>query len=256
MKSDYNQNRSFDESQLIENRSKIISRAAVGSALQRLDDQFIEVTKLDIISTKELPFDSGVNKKWKLTYANGVSVLFKPGVQFGVPYQKWPERSFVAFKIDRLLELYLVPPTQIINANVGRGLERGSAMLWIDQAILPPDLQLTNADRPDEMKLLDAIIGNRDRKDSDWLIGKDGVVNAIDNDSTFRHFDMVRGSDKLVWEYEISAIQSAAKRSEFLERTRAAHLDSINTELDMLDRDEQDRFRETYPLIVQFLARS
>jgi hypothetical protein len=103
------------------------------------------------------------------------------------------------------------------------------------------------------MKLLDALIGNRDRKDTDWLIGKDGAVNAIDNDSTFRHFDMVRGTGKAVWEHELSAIQSVAKRSEFLARIRSVRLESVYSDLDLLDLDEKNRFREAVPLIVENL---
>lgn len=233
--------------------SRFISRTIVASSLKEVDAKFEKTIKLEIQSIEQLPVDSGVNLKWKLTFANGVSALFKPGTQLGIPYQKWPERSFVAFKIDRLFDLYLIPPTYIIDANVGRGTERGSAMLWLEHAVKPEDLELTNADRPDEMKLLDAVVGNRDRKDSDWLIGSDGAVYAVDNDSTFRHFDSLRGTEKVVWEHEISSIESKSKRKEFHTRICSIQLEEIAPVLKLLDSDEQDRFRRAMPLIIDYL---
>jgi hypothetical protein len=234
--------------------SDFITLPVADKIIRESDESFLATIQRTIVKTAKLPRDETINETWKITFDDGISGLFKPGEQFGWPYTNWPERSYVSYKIDRLFQIYLIPPTAFFEFDTGGGPKRGSIMLWIEDAKTPATLGLTHGDRPDELKLLDALIGNADRKEMDWLIGVDGRVHAIDNDSTFKHTVTVRNTNLAVWEHELAAIENEAKRKLFLSKLNSVDLSHLQADLALLDEHHRDRFTDSFDLIVNKLT--
>jgi hypothetical protein len=234
--------------------SSFIMLPIADKTLRESDGAFIATIQRCIVKTEKLPRDGTTNETWKITFDDGISGLFKPGEQFDSPYTNWPERSYVSYKIDRLFQIYLIPPTAFFEFDTGGGPKRGSIMLWIEDAKTPAAQGLTHGDRPDELKLLDALIGNADRKEMDWLIGVDGRVHAIDNDSTFKHTETVRSTNLKVWEHELAAIENEAKRKLFVSKFRSVDLSLLESDLALLGEHQRDRFTDSFDLIVNKLT--
>lgn len=232
------------------------SRIAARKAIELFDEYFRQTSTSMPISLSELPAETGIKSKWKISYSNGVHALFKPGLQFkNIPYQKWPEKAVASYQIDRSLGVFVVPITVIANIDLGdgRGALRGSLMNWIENAQSPSKLKIQHEDRPDQLKFLDSVIGNCDRKIDDWLINMDGLVFGIDNDDTFKHDNAVLGSDKKAWEHELASIRDRETLSPYVDRLRtfqaSLELNFILAELDLKDRD---RFKDHVKKILDW----
>lgn len=134
--------------------------------------------------------DVGVNEKWKLK--NGVSVIFKPSngelrraskhlienlAAAGIPKGKQCYREKAASIVDELLDLNLVPPTEIIDYDK----RPGSAQLFmegfedadrliISGVIAPGNYKMLSPKQREDWQLLDQLLGNMDRHENNWML--------------------------------------------------------------------------------------
>lgn len=101
----------------------------------------------------------------------------------GIPTGTFALCEWLAFQIDRALQLDIVPPTILRDGPEGLG----SAQHWESGE---PTIERETAaptDQEDLMRVaaLDVLIGNTDRHRKNYLIAPDGKVHAIDNGLIF-----------------------------------------------------------------------
>lgn len=135
---------------------------------------------------------SGVTKPKKvvLKVADGgiLKAVFKPisrGRQRG--YWESYEAEVVAYELDKLMGLQMVPPT--VERRIGKVM--GSLQLWVDDCNLYKDVEGRIPATPhwsnelSRMKIFDNLICNRDRNAGNFLVGNDGTIVLIDHSRAF-----------------------------------------------------------------------
>jgi hypothetical protein len=133
----------------------------------------------------------GRNKPQKLALKKGhqtVHGLWKP-IEIGRYEWAWEsyQAEVVAYQLDQLLGLNMVPPTVVRDI----GGEKGSIQLWVDGCTLYRDLQ--DKEPPDQkwrrqqsrMKLFDNLICNPDRGPDNILVDSSWNIILIDHSQCF-----------------------------------------------------------------------
>ncbi len=143
----------------------------------------------EIVSMKDL--GSGRNKPIKVHLKHEgrtVDAVWKP-IQRG--RQEWGWESYqaevAAYKLDRLLELGMVPPTVVREI----GGQVGSLQLWVTGFKLYEDVQDQVPDSDEwekelsRMKLFDCLISNGHRTDRDFMVDRKWNIALIDHSQAF-----------------------------------------------------------------------
>jgi hypothetical protein len=124
------------------------------------------------------------------TLQKGTEVDFKDSWMYEV----------VAYELDKLLGLNMVPPTV---ERVFKG-KKGSVQLWVENAMTEKDRKLKNLEPPDtgewnrqlfQVRLFDNLIYNIDRNVGNLLITPDWRIHMIDHSRCFKNLNMIKTSD-------------------------------------------------------------
>jgi len=131
----------------------------------------------------------GVNSSFRVQLSNDdeCEVAFKPtsgearSMRQGVVPDKYAEREVLAYELDKLLGLGMVPPTAMIEVNE----QRGSAQYFVHDATISHEVggKWDRLDEQDmvEAALFDYLISNTDRHGGNWMITTDFKIVLIDN---------------------------------------------------------------------------
>jgi len=146
--------------------------------------------------------DWGVLNPKKVTLQNGpiqLNAAFKYYTGRNPMTGQWEswEAEIVAYELDKLLELNMVPPT--VERRVGG--KKGSVQLWVEDCRLWNDIQGQKAGRADwgelvaRMKVFDNLIRNTDRNGQNILIDADWHPVLIDHSQTLNGGDILSGEE-------------------------------------------------------------
>jgi hypothetical protein len=198
------------------------------------------------VRARPLGMDSqGVSFTWRLDHGQGVASIFKvDGSDIFCP-ACGADREVATYRIDRLLGFDLTPVTVMTRIVKENGdTASGSTMYFVNDAVTPRD---AGAEKPDRLRLFDAIIGNSDRHQANWLIVAGRVV-AIDHNRAFEYQPTTR--PKTCWETEIDSIAEPGGLGAPWQRYRDLPTDSIRTALAGLEPALADRMVDMRDRIV------
>ncbi len=200
--------------------SGVLAQESLNHAARLVDpfDSFEEAEEAlrtaQIINAKDL--GTGITNPIKL-YLQKDSVQFKAVFktvnqrQAGMTkMQKGSEVDFkdswmfeiVAYELDKLLGLNMVPPTVERNYN-GR---KGSVQLWVENAMTEKDRRTNNMEPPDvkewnrqlfQVRLFDRLIYNIDRNVGNLLITPDWKIHMIDHSRCFKSLNSLKTPENL-----------------------------------------------------------
>ena len=179
--------------------------------------------------------DWGVLNPKKVTLQKGpvqVNAVFKYYTGRNRNTGRWEswEAEIVAYQLDKLLELDMVPPT--VEKRVGG--KKGSVQLWVEDCRLYNDFQGQKAGRSDwgefvaRMKVFDNLIRNTDRNGQNILIDADWHPVLIDHSQTLNGDDLLEGAQL-----------PAHFDRELVARLRAISYDDLKPRFGELIRDGQ-----------------
>jgi hypothetical protein len=154
----------------------------------------------EVVAVEEI--DWGVLKPKKVTLQKGpvrLNAAFKYYTGRNPMTGQWEswEAEIVAYELDKLLELNMVPPT--VEKRVGD--KKGSVQLWVEDCRLWNDIQGQKAGRADwgefvaRMKVFDNLIRNTDRNGQNILIDSDWHPVLIDHSQTLNGGDILSGPE-------------------------------------------------------------
>ncbi|HSE41994.1 MAG TPA: hypothetical protein VLH08_14615 [Acidobacteriota bacterium] len=167
-----------------------------------------------IVDSKEL--GTGVTNPIKLylkTDTKEFKAVFKSinDKRFGITsMQKGAEVDFkdswmyeiVAYELDKLLGLNMVPPTVERSFNQ----KKGSVQLWVENAMTEKERKSKHMEPPNveswnnqlyQVRLFDNLIYNIDRNIGNLLIDNDWKVYMIDHSRSFKSIKILQNADKL-----------------------------------------------------------
>ncbi|MFW6330758.1 MAG: hypothetical protein ACOC3J_03430, partial [Gemmatimonadota bacterium] len=180
----------------------------------------------------------GVSYTFRLLHAGGVESVFKvDGSDIFCP-GCGSDREVASYRVDRLLGTDLTPmtiPGRIVD-EYGDTLS-GSIMYRVRGASLPSE---AGATKPDLLRFLDAVIGNSDRHQANWLVLPDGRVVAIDHNRAFQY--RPSSPPKTCWETEVDSIARPAALGGPFERFRDLPDDSLRAAAAILEPELADLF--------------
>lgn len=199
-------------------------------------------------SAGPLGIDSqGVSYTLHLDHGGGVESIFKVDGSDIFCRSCGADREVASYAIDRLLGLDLTPltvQTRIVDAT-GDTLS-GSAMYFIHEAITPLEAA---AVKPDRLRFFDAIIGNSDRHQGNWLILPGGRVVAIDHNRAFE-YSRAPGP-KTCWETEVDSLVDPGGLGRPFERYANLPDDSLAAAVMGLHPELAERFIDMRSRVVE-----
>lgn len=142
----------------------------------------------------------------KIVFKDGSAIMFKCDIRHYWMAQN-PDtamREAIAYQIDKIVGLGLVPKTMVIDDTIGNVRYDGSIQEWIKGAKDGYQIEkFTNEERKDfeRLKVFDFIIGNSDRHLGNVLFTEDGKLHAIDNNASLiidKDEDILSFSDSIV----------------------------------------------------------
>ncbi len=224
------------------------ARAAGDTAAgDRILDRLDSILRSQPRSAEPLSLDSqGVSFTYRLEYGDGVAAIFKVDGSDIFCRSCGADREIATYRLDRLLRLDLTPmtvPARILDSH-GDTLV-GSAMYFVRDASSPRDV---GALKPDRLRFLDALIGNSDRHQSNWLV-VDGRTVAIDHNRAFEYH--LASKPKTCWETEIDSIYLPGALGTPFRRARSLPDDSLVDALGKLDPHLVTEFLSMRPRVVE-----
>lgn len=208
--------------------------ARAGQILARLDT----ILRSRPRRAAPLGMDSqGVSYTWRLDHGGGVESIFKvDGSDIFCP-ECGADREVAGYLVDRLLQFDLTPMTVMTRIVKENGdTVAGSAMYFVHGAVVPTEV---GAEKPDALRLFDAIIGNSDRHPTNWYVLDDRVV-AIDHNRAFEYQPSTR--PQTCWETEIDSIAEPVSLGTPWARYRALPADSFRAAIAGVDTTLARRF--------------
>lgn len=187
----------------------------------------------------------GVSYTWRLDHGAGIESIFKVDRSDIFCPVCGADREVASYRIDRLLGFDLTPMTvmtRIVKEN-GDTLA-GSAMYFVHDAVTPAR---AGAEKPDVLRLFDAIIGNSDRHPTNWFLVGDRVV-AIDHNRAFEYHPSTR--PQTCWETEIDSIAEPASLGTPWTRYRTLPADSFRSAIAGLDTTLVRRFLDMRDRVI------
>ena len=166
----------------------------------------------EIVSMKDL--GRGRNNPKKVTLKDEdltVDAVWKP-IQRG--RQEWGWESYqaevAAYKLDRLLELGMVPPTVVREI----GGQMGSLQLWVTGCELYEDMQEEVPESAEwdkelsRMKLFDSLISNGHRSSRDFMVDGQWNIVLIDHSQAFMSTqELDKDRDKLPTRFDRDLVE-------------------------------------------------
>lgn len=148
----------------------------------------------------------GVRGPEKITFKDGSAVMFKCDIRHYWMAQNpdTPIREAIAYQIDRIVGLSLVPKTLVIDDTINNIRYDGSIQEWIHNA---KDGYAIEKFSPEEKKdfarlrIFDFVIGNSDRHLGNVLFTADGKMHAIDHNASLvisSEDDILSFSDSII----------------------------------------------------------
>lgn len=195
---------------------------------------------------RPLGMDSqGVSYTWRLDYGGGVEAIFKVDGSDIFCRECGADREVAAYRVDRLLGFELTPmtvPTRIVTP---RDTLMGSAMYFMHGAVTPAQAE---SRKHDALRLFDAIVGNSDRHEANWLVLAGGRIVAIDHNRAFEY--QPPATPKTCWETEVDAIEAPGKLGDPLARYRSLDDAEVAEAFDGVDPALAERFLAMRPRIL------
>ena len=155
-----------------------------------------------------------------------------------------------AYNIDCLLGINMTPMTVLRDIRIPDGrVFNGTLMYFVRGCVSALSIQ---AEKSDRMHFFDAVIGNLDRHDNNWLIDSNGRVIAIDHDRTFVYDKSRWGQTH--WETELASIKEPKKLGDVYRKFKSATRQDFEAALKPWLSDESfDAFMETRKVIIETL---
>jgi len=199
------------------------------SLLQCLRLHFSNPKTEHLLESSSLKFieimPTGTSMPLKVQLEHGTFAIFKP-----LSSSFDSRHEVAAYRVDRLLELGLVPATVMKEF---QGV-KGSLQFFIEGT---RDPYTAGATISQNMKFLDLLIANTDRSAENFLVLKDGRQLAIDHDLAFRTLDGTPGEwiisksipdlkvfkrlkevPDALWHLELDPLLGPTKVTKFLQR--------------------------------------
>lgn len=125
----------------------------------------------------------------KIIFKDGSAVMFKCDIRHYWMAQNpdTPIREAIAYQIDRIVGLGLVPKTMVIDDTINNVRYDGSVQEWIPDAKNGYDIEKFTPEEKkdfDRLRIFDFVIGNSDRHLANVLFTTDGKMHAIDHNAT------------------------------------------------------------------------
>ncbi|NIP81365.1 MAG: hypothetical protein GWM90_19975 [Gemmatimonadetes bacterium] len=196
---------------------------------------------------RPLGMDSqGVSYTYRLRHGQGVESIFKvDGSDIFCP-ECGADREVATYRVDRLLGFDLTPMTVPLRIVAADDTLYGSAMYFVNDTRPPAEV---GAEKPDAIRLFDAIIGNSDRHRENWLVTAEGRAVAIDHNRAFEYQPTTR--PKTCWETEIDSIAAPGDLGRPYERYRALPPDSLAAPVEAVDSALAARFLAMRDRVVE-----
>lgn len=206
---------------------------AVG-ILERLDSLLRSAPR----EVRPLGIDSqGVSYTFYLTHGQGVASIFKVDGSDIFCRECGADREIASYRVDRLLGFDLAPMTVPLQITADSDTLDGSAMYYMADTRQPREV---GAEKPDALRLFDAIIGNSDRHRGNWLVTAAGRAVAIDHNRAFEYRPGTR--PKTCWETEVDSIARPAELGVPFARYRTLPAESLAAAVDVLPPELADLF--------------
>jgi hypothetical protein len=149
----------------------------------------------EIVETRQLGREEGITRPWVLTLEkDGVTrkAIWKDVQGFVLGYDEHWQWEIAAYRLDRYLELGMVPPT--VERRFWRRI--GSCQLWVDSRMSLKEKNQQNIEIPPTLlhewhramckqRVFDNLIANNDRHQGNYLITADWRILLIDHSRTF-----------------------------------------------------------------------
>ena len=174
-----------------------------------------EGTKEEIFGTiKGREIDHIVYDRWqggargpeKIVFKDGSAVMFKCDIRHYWMAQNpdTPIREAIAYQIDRIVGLGLVPKTMVIDDTINNIRYDGSTQEWIQNAKDGYAIEKFSPEEKkdfDRLRIFDFVIGNSDRHLGNVLFTADGKMHAIDHNASLiisSEDDILSFSDSII----------------------------------------------------------
>ncbi|MFQ5649414.1 MAG: hypothetical protein ACE5IY_05685 [bacterium] len=197
------------------------------------------------VSVRKFGKPINVSETFLVRFRKGVKGIFKVEKSDSLGPVK---REAAAYKLDELLGFNLTPLTIMRGIELPDGtLERGSLMYFVKNC--KPAMEV-GSEKTDKLRLFDAIIGNSDRHENNWLVRETGDIVAIDHNRTFRHDNT--GFAVTYWHQEIQKIANPRKLGPVYERFKKIPARKFEESLrDVLEPDRLELFLSTRKEIIK-----
>ena len=246
----------FDVARKNRQKDTLLSNTILKDVENRLENE--AVVKIENLG-------GGVNTSYKITFESGLMAAYKP-VNPDRPNQ--PAREAIAYKLSKLLNLDIVPPTVVreLKGDIPNELKNisGSVQLFVhtakplkkgklpnDEKILiykevtfDPDLSLSGR----RLRIFDWLINNHDRGSNagNYLVSNvDSYIIGIDHSVSFVGHDKAARSDKIPY-YKSEFLNDV----EFYNKLTSASREEIRKSLEGLNPVRIDEFFERYDKLI------
>ena len=132
---------------------------------------------------------SGTRRPEKIIFKDGNAVIFKCDIRHYWMAQNpdTPIREAIAYQIDKIIGLGLIPKTMVIDDTINNVRYDGSVQDWIHDAKDGYAIEKFTPEEKkglDRLKIFDFVIGNSDRHLGNVLFTTDGKLHAIDHNAS------------------------------------------------------------------------
>ena len=151
-------------------------------------------------------WQGGARGPEKITFKDGSAVMFKCDIRHYWMAQNpdTPIREAIAYQIDRIVGLGLVPKTMVIDDTINNIRYDGSTQEWIQNAKDGYAIEKFSPEEKkdfDRLRIFDFVIGNSDRHLGNVLFTADGKMHAIDHNASLvisSEDDILSFSDSII----------------------------------------------------------
>ncbi len=162
----------------------------------------------------------------KITFKDGGAVMFKCDIRHYWMAEN-PDtaiREAVAYQIDRVVGLGLVPKTMVIDDTINGVRYDGSAQEWVQDATDGYQIDKFTPEQKihfERLRIFDFVIGNSDRHLENVLFTKDGKLHAIDNNACLiidKEEDILSFPDTVINFFSKNVVQDMPHVVELIEK--------------------------------------
>ncbi len=151
-------------------------------------------------------WQDGARGPEKIVFKDGSAVMFKCDIRHYWMAQNpdTPIREAIAYQIDRIVGLGLVPKTMVIDDTINNIRYDGSTQEWIQNAKDGYAIEKFSPEEKkdfDRLRIFDFVIGNSDRHLGNVLFTADGKMHAIDHNASLvisSEDDILSFSDSII----------------------------------------------------------